>query len=137
MQPVLQSFIAGLPVLLFHLGVTLAMLAGAIFVYIWSTPHKELALIRDGNNAAALSLSGAILGLAIPLAICMAVSVNVFDIIVWGVLTLVVQIVVFRVVDLLLRDLPDRIVRGEMGPAAVLSAIKLGVAAINAAAVSG
>lgn len=137
MQPVLDSFIAGLPVLLLHLGVTLAMLAGAVAVYVWSTPHKEFALIREGNNAAALSLSGAILGLALPLAVCMAVSVNVFDIVVWGVLTLVVQIVVFRVVDLLLRDLPERIDKGEIGPAAVLAAIKLAVAFVNAAAISG
>ena len=73
MLSVLQSFVAGLPVLLLHLGVTLAMLAGAVAVYVWSTPHKEFALIREGNNAAALSLSGAILGLAIPLAVSMAV----------------------------------------------------------------
>jgi putative membrane protein len=137
MQPVLQSFVAGLPVLLLHLSVTLAMLAGAVLVYVWTTPHREFALIREGNNAAAVSLSGAILGLAIPLAVCMAVSVNVFDIIVWGVLTLVIQIVVFRIVDLVLRDLPDRIDRGEMGSATLLAAIKLAVATINAAAISG
>jgi len=137
MQAVLDSFWAGLPVLLLHLSVTVAMLVVAVLIYTATTPYKDWALVRQGNIAAAVSLSGAIVGLALPLAICMAVSVNVADIVIWGVLTLFLQILAFRITDLALRDLPRRIEAGEVGPALLLAAIKLAVAMINAAAVSG
>lgn len=137
MEAVLQSFLAGFPVLLMHFFVTVVMLAAGVAVYVWITPHKDLALVKGGNVAAAISLSGAVLGLAIPLAMSMSVSVNVADIVIWGLLTLVIQLVVFRLTDLVLRDLPARIESGEVAAALVLSAIKLAVAAVTAAAVSG
>ena len=82
-------------------------------------------------------LAGAILGLAIPLAFCMASSVSVAEIVIWGVLAVFVQILVFRLSDLLLRDLSSRIESGEMAAAVLLAGIKLSVAAVNAAAISG
>jgi putative membrane protein len=137
MDVVLQSFLAGFPVLLMHFLVTIVMLVVGVTIYVWITPHKDVALVREGNVAAAISLSGAILGLAIPLAMSMSVSVNVADIVIWGLLTLVIQLIVFRLADLLLRDLSARIEAGEVAAALLLSAIKLAVAAITAAAVSG
>ncbi|MBT4689497.1 MAG: DUF350 domain-containing protein [Rhodospirillaceae bacterium] len=137
MDVVLQSFAAGFPVLMLHLLVTLAMLAGGVVLYTITTPHKDFALVREGNLAAAISLAGAILGLAIPLAFCMASSVSVAEIVIWGVLAVFVQILVFRLSDLLLRDLSSRIESGEMAAAVLLAGIKLSVAAVNAAAISG
>lgn len=137
MEPVLQSLLAGLPVLLLHFGVTVAILAVGVTVYIWLTPYPEIALIRQGNTAAAVSMSGAVLGLALPLAICLANSVNVYDIVVWGLVTLVIQLVAYRIMDLLLRELPKRIENDEIGPAILLVAVKIGVAAVNAAAIAG
>lgn len=137
MNVVLQSFASGFPVLMLHLLVTLAMLAGGVVLYTITTPHKDFTLVRDGNLAAAISLSGAILGLAIPLAFCMATSVTVAEIVIWGLLAVVVQILAFRLSDLLLKDLSARIEGGEMAPAVLLAGIKLSVAAINAAAISG
>ena len=95
MDGAIQSFLSGIPFLLTHFGVTIVMLVVGAFIYIKITSHDEMALIRDGNNAAAVSLSGAILGLAIPLAFCMANSVNVYDIVIWGLVTLVIQLVTF------------------------------------------
>ena len=62
MYPVIQSFLAGFPVLILHTSVTVAMLVAAIFIYIKITPYDDLKLIRGGNTAAAVSLSGAIIG---------------------------------------------------------------------------
>ena len=137
MDAVLQSFLAGFPILLMHFLVTIAMLVVGVTIYIWITPHKDVTLVREGNVAAAISLSGAILGLAIPLAMSMSVSVNVADIVIWGLLTLVIQLIVFRLADLVLPDLSARIEAGEVAAALLLSAIKLAVAVITAAAVSG
>lgn len=137
MEPVLQSFLTGFPVLLLHFSVTLAMLGVGVTIYMLITPYHELDLIRGGNNAAAISLSGAIVGLALPLAICMLRSVSVWDIIIWGVVTLVIQLLAYRLGDALLKGLPGRIEAGEIGAAILVAAIKLAVAMINAAAVAG
>ena len=84
-----------------------------------------------------MSISGAIVGLAIPLAVCMATSVNVWDIVIWGIVTLLIQILAFRIGDALLKDVPTRIENGEMGAAILIVGIKLAIALINAAAVAG
>ena len=137
MDGAIQSFLSGIPFLLTHFGVTIVLLVGGAFIYIKITSHDEMALIRDGNNAAAVSLSGAILGLAIPLAFCMANSVNVYDIVIWGLVTLVIQLVTFWIIDLWLRDLSRKIEDGQVGTAILLASVKLAVASINAAAISG
>ena len=82
MLPVLQSLIAGLPFFLLHLGVSIAVFLIALSAYLWLTPHKEMALIRQGNQAAAISLGGAAIGLAIPMAVCLQGSINVWDIVI-------------------------------------------------------
>ena len=137
MDAAIQSFLAGIPFLLSHFGVTALMLVIGVFIYMWITSHDERALIREGNTAAAISLAGAILGLAIPLAFCMASSINVYDIVIWGIVTLVIQLATFWIIDIWLRDLSKRIEEGQVGTAILLVSVKLAVASINAAAVSG
>ena len=137
MDPILQSLLNGFPTLLLHFSVTMAMLGIGIWAYQLITPWDEIKLIRQGNSAAASSFAGAILGLAIPLAICMATSVGVLDIILWGLVALVIQLLAFRLADLLLKDLPKRIEAGEMGASILVIAVKLSVAFINAAAIAG
>ncbi len=137
MEPVLQSLIAGFPVFIVHFLVAIAILATGIIIYQRITPYHEIELIRDGNVAAAISFSGAVLGLGIPIAFSLAASINVLDILVWGLVALAIQLACYRIADWVLRDLPERIVNGEIGPALWLVSLKLSVAAINAAAVGG
>jgi putative membrane protein len=137
MNTVFNSLIKGFPYLILHSSVTFALLIAALVIYVWITPHRELTLIREGNIAAAVSLSGAVLGLAIPLAFCLEASVSVYEILIWGVVTLILQLVAFQIVHLFIRDLPQRIERGEISTAIFLFACKLAVAAVTAAAVAG
>ena len=98
---------------------------------------NELALIRSGNIAASISLFGACIGIAIPLAVCLASSVNAVDIMVWGSIAVILQLVCFKVVDLFLKDLPKRIIEGEVAVSIVLVSFKISIAILNAAALSG
>jgi putative membrane protein len=132
-----QAFASGFPVMVMHLVVTLLLLAAGATVYALMTPWKEVALIRDGNPAAALAFAGVLLGLAIPLAISLSVSTSVRDIAIWGVATLVLQLLAFRVVDLLLTGLPQRIKDGQMSAAIVLVGAKLAPAVVLSAALTG
>lgn len=132
-----QAFASGFPVMVLHLVVTLLLLAAGATAYALMTPWKEVALIREGNPAAALAFAGVLLGLAIPLAISLSVSTSVRDIAIWGVATLVLQLLAFRVVDLLLTGLPQRIKDGQMSAAIVLVGAKLATAVVLSAALTG
>jgi putative membrane protein len=133
-SPEIQAFAAGFPVFLLHTSVTVAILLIAATVYVLLTPHREITLIREGNTAAGLSLGGVLVGLAIPLSASLRASTNVIEIGVWGVVTVIVQLLVFRLVDLILHGLPRRIQEGELSAAALLVGAKLATALIIAAA---
>lgn len=133
-SPEIQAFAAGFPVFLLHAGVTVAILFAAAAIYILLTPHKEITLIREGNAAAAISLAGVLVGLAIPLAASLRASTNILEVGVWGVVTVFVQLLVFRLVDMVLRGLPKRIQEGEVSAAALLVGAKIATALIIAAA---
>lgn len=136
MAAVLDSLMAGFPVFLAHSALSLALLVLGVFLYMRITPHDELALIRGGNKAAALSLAGAMLGIALPLAFTLAGSVSLLDILVWSAITLLLQLIAFRVIDLVLTDLPKRIEADDLAAALFLVGAKLATAMINAAAVA-
>jgi len=136
-SPEVQAFALGFPVLMIHLAVTMALLVLGTTLYALLTPWKEVALIREGNTAAAVAFAGVLVGLAIPLAVSLSVSTSVRDIVIWGVATVVLQLFVFRLVDMLLTGLPQRIREGEVSAAVLLVGAKLATALILAAALSG
>jgi putative membrane protein len=133
---VFQSFLAGFPVFIAHFALTIALLVVGITLYVLITPHREMRLIRAGNTAAAISLGGVLIGLGLPLAVSMANSVTLFDVLVWGVVSLALQLVTFFVIDFLLRGLPKRIEEGEVASAIFLAGAKLAVAMVMAAALT-
>lgn len=137
MSAILDSLMTGLPFLLLHSSVTFLMLGAALAVYVWITPFDELALIKDGNTAAAITLGGAIVGFAIPLAVTLKTSLNLWDIVIWGIVTLVLMLIAYRVMDFLVRDFERRVEADEIGPAILLASIKLAVGLITAASVAG
>jgi putative membrane protein len=136
MSPEVQAFASGFPITLLHVAISVGMLFAAATVYIWLTPHHEIRMIREGNTAAALDVGGVLVGLAIPLAYSLKASTNVTDLAIWGVATVAVQLLVFRLADLVLHGLPKRIQDGEIAAATVLVGAKLATAMIVAAAVA-
>ncbi|PWC38984.1 DUF350 domain-containing protein [Azospirillum sp. TSO35-2] len=134
---ILTALGTGLPVLLVQLAVTLALLAVGVAVYTRITPFNERQLVAEGNPAGGLTLAGSIVALAIPLAATLATSSVVLDILLWGVVALILQLVAFAVATLLIRDLRGQIESGNVASAAALVGVQLGVALINAAALAG
>ncbi|MEE9380240.1 MAG: DUF350 domain-containing protein [Hyphomonadaceae bacterium] len=129
----IDAFKQGFPDFLIYTGVAGLLLVIATTIYILLTPWKELALAKDKNSAAGLALAGAIMGLAIPLAACLATSTSLLGLVIWGIVALLLQLIAYRVTDLLLRDLPKRIEEDQIGPAIVLIAAKLSSAILLAA----
>jgi putative membrane protein len=132
----LNAFVAGFPDFIIQLGVALGLFVASLVIYTLMTPHKELALIRAGNPSAALAYGGVIVGLAIPLGSCLEHSFGLFDLLIWGVVTLLIQLLAFRFADIFLRGLPRRIAEGDVAAAVFLMSIKIGLALIMAGAVA-
>lgn len=137
MIPAWHSVLTGFPVLLLHLATTTGLFFIGAAIYVWLTPYREIALIRAGNVAAAIAFSGQMLALGIPLGSMMAHSVNLPDILVWGAVTVALQLIAFAVVAVIIRQLPQAIERGEVAPAIVLAAGQILAGIFNAAAMSG
>ena len=133
MSATLDAFRQGFPDFLLMTGTAGILLLLASAIYILLTPWKELALVRGGNGAAGLALAGAIVGLAIPIASCLASSVGMLDLLLWGTVALILQLLTYRIIDMILRDIPQRIQNDEAGAAIVLIASKVAVAMLLAA----
>ncbi|MCU0881808.1 MAG: DUF350 domain-containing protein [Hyphomonadaceae bacterium] len=133
-DPAIDAFTTAWPAFMLFGAVALGLWAAAIGIYVALTPHKEFALVRAGNTAAAVSLTALVVGMAIPLSVALGTSTSLVDLVIWGALGLVLQLLAFRVVDLILRDLPKRIADGEMAAAILLAGVKTGAAVLTAAA---
>ena len=128
-----SAFDAAFPHFLISTGAAGLMLLMASTVYVLLTPWKELSLVRSGNTAAGVALGGAIIGLAIPISSTLASSMTLPGLLIWGAIALLMQLIAYRVADLILRDIPGRIAKDEIGAAIVLAAAKLSAALIIAA----
>lgn len=137
MEPAFQSLANGLPFLVLHLGTSALVFGLGAVIYVRLTPHKELQLIQDGNVAASISLGAALIGLAIPVSVTLSTGVSVADIAIWGSATLVLQLALFQVTDLVLRGLSQRIADGQIATAVLLAAIKISGSILLGAALIG
>jgi putative membrane protein len=137
MSPEIQAFASGFPLIMLHAGVSLALLAVGGLVHSLLSPMHEIRLIREGNAAAAASFAGVIGGLAMALAASVAASTSVFEVGLWGVVAVALELFAFRIVDMVFAGLPQRVREGEVAAAWVLVAAKLSVALIFSAALFG
>ena len=129
----LPKLLAMLPAFLSYFAVAIALMAGFILVYLGVTPYDEIALIRQGNTAAAISVSGAMLGFAMPIANVIAHSDSLADLAVWGGIAGIIQILAYLVARFTLPRLIEDIPAGKVAPATFLAALSLTVGLINAA----
>ena len=134
MDAAVQAFVHGFPNFLIYGGATLGLLIAGSVVHVLLTPMKEMKLVREGNASAGISLAAVIVGLGLPMAACLSSAASVYELLIWGVVAILLQMLAFRAADLILRDLPRRIERDEVGAALVLAAVKLAAAMVMAAA---
>jgi len=130
---ILQQLTAGLPAFISHLAVALLVLAVFLFIYLWITPYAEIELIRGGNVAAAISLSGAMIGFTIPLAKATAQSGSLLDMLVWAGIALVAQLLAYVAVRLLFPRIAKDIPEGKIAQGTVLGMLSLATGILNAA----
>jgi putative membrane protein len=131
---ILDALGSGLPMLLLQFVLVLALLVAGIFIYMAITPFHERELLRNGNPAAATVLGGALVALAVPLAALLATTGALLDILVWGVVAVLLQLLTVAIVSHLFRAMRVMIEAGQVAGAIPLVAAQLSIGLLNAAA---
>ncbi|WP_027172416.1 DUF350 domain-containing protein [Methylobacterium sp. 10] len=128
--------ISGLPAFIAYVAAAFGLVAVYLAVYLSATSHREIALIRANNASAAIALGGSLIGYTLPLSVAIYNAQSILDCIVWGLVALIVQILVYFVVRLILPDLSQRIEGGEMAASILLAASSLAGGIVNAASMT-
>lgn len=133
----MSTDLSGFPAFTAWLGLSLAVLAVFVGLYVSVTPSREIRLIRQGNVSAAICLGGAMLGFALPLASAMIHGSNLLDFLVWGLIAAVVQLLAYGASRLVFRRMGEDIVEDHIATAVITAAIAITVGILNAAAMHG
>src|SRR5262245_45803767 len=123
-----------LPMLLLQFMLVLTLLVAGILIYMAVTPFHERELLRNGNSAAATVLGGALVAMAIPLAALLATTGAFVEILVWGVVAVLLQLLTVVIVSHLLRGMRAMVEAGQVAAAIPLVAAQLSIGLLNAAA---
>jgi putative membrane protein len=128
--------LAGLQNFVVYFATALALVALYLFVYNAATTQNGFALVRQNVTSAALALGLSLIGFALPLSSAVVRAQSVLDCIVWGLVALAVQVLVYWLIRLIVPRLSQRIAAGEMSAALFLGAASLTAGIINAASMS-
>lgn len=132
-----MTSLATLPGFLLYFAAGLAMLVASMWIFKTITPHDEMALIRSGNTAAAVTFGGAMIGFCLPIASALSHSINIVDAVVWGIVALAVQLGCFFAMGKLLGGNQREVIeQGHIAGATLRAAVAISVGLLNAACLS-
>lgn len=115
-----------------YLVTAIVLLAICISLYIWMTPYHELALVRAGNAAAALSLGGASLGLTLPIGSAIYFTHDLSEMVTWAAIGCAMQFILFQV----MRRQAKSIEAGNVAAGLLLACLSLSTGLLVALSIS-
>ena len=116
-----------------YFGTAVLLLGAFLALYTLVTPVRDWELIRAGNTAAATALGGAVLGFCLPLAMAIARSHSLSDMVLWAAIALVIQLLSYVAVRFLRRHEHGGLESGDMAEAILLASGSVGLGILNAA----
>lgn len=131
-EPVLNT----LPAFASFFATAVILLAAFFGLYVFVTPYSELRLIGEGNTAAAISLGGAVIGFALPIAVAVVVSHNLYTMVGWGVVAGLVQLLTYSAARLALPTINHNIPQGKVASGVFLASLSIGVGILNAGCIA-
>lgn len=132
----MMHFLASIGAFIAHLALALALVAGFVWAYLWTTPHDERALIRKGNAAAAIGLGGALIGYAIVLSRAISFSEGMLEVVLWGLIGLGVQVAGHLLLARLLPRLYVSIEEGDLAAGIMTAAVAITLGLVNTASMT-
>lgn len=132
----ITDYLSGFPAFIAHFILAIGFLVAYLGLYTAVTRHDEFALLRQGNVAAAIALGGSVLGFSFPLASSVEYSMSILDNALWATVSLVVQIGVYFLIKLAIRDLNRRIEEGDVAIAILFAAISVSAGQLAASSMT-
>jgi putative membrane protein len=121
---------------LIHLLLAAVLLAVFFKAYTWMTPFDEVKLIRQGNQAAALSLGGALIGFSITIGSALMHTADYREFAAWAFGAMVVQMLAYAITTRVLNMSKDQIEANNAAFGGLLGAISISIGVINGACIS-
>ena len=121
---------------LIHLLLAAVLLAVFFVVYTRTTPANEVLLIRQGNQAAALSLGGALIGFSITVGSALMHTANYQEFFAWAFGAMLVQVLAYAITTRVLNMSKDQIEANNCAFGGLLGAISISIGVINGACIS-
>lgn len=128
-----MHYLSTLPTFLLYFVAASVLFAAFLTIYLRVTPYAELALIRQGNVAAAISLVGAMVGFVLPVANVITHSSSLLDMSLWSLVALLVQTIIYFLVSWLLPEFKRGIEQGNLAQATLLAGASVIAGVLNAA----
>ena len=119
-----------------HVIASALLLGVFFFLYTWLTSYDEVALIHAGNAAASLSLGGALIGFSLTLASAIVHNASLGEVVVWAILAMAVQVIVYVAASRALHTVVTEIRAGNVAMGGFMGSISLVAGIVNAACLS-
>ena len=136
MSEQVSQFLASLSEFLLFFFVAAVLTIVFVGVYTRVTKHNEIALIKKNSTAAAVAFSGSLIGFALPLASTMINSVTIVELVLWGLVALIVQVLVYLAIRLPMPRISERIETDEVAAGIWLGACSMVAGILNAASMT-
>ena len=121
---------------LIYMASALAMLGVFTLVYTAVTRYREFELIREGNIAAALSYGGALVGFSFTLCSSIAIHASYAMFLLWGLVAMLVQLVVYVGVSQTVRGMNEAIEENNIAMGGLIGSISIAAGIVNAASLT-
>lgn len=126
-------YLVSLPNFLMYFVASVVLVLAFLTIFVNATPQSEMAGIREGKLAPAISLIGALIGFVLPLTVLVQHSTGLVDLFVWGVVAIVIQVVAFFAARLSVKDLCKRIDNNEVSAGVFAGGVGIVVGLLNMA----
>ena len=107
-----------------------------VLIYTRITRHNEIELIKNNSVAASVAFSGSLIGFGLPLASTIINSVTIVEMLLWGVIALIVQVLTYLLIRLPMPRISERIEANEIAAGIWLGSCSLMAGILNAASIT-
>ena len=121
---------------LIHLLTGFGLVGLFVLIYLWLTPFAEIALIRKGCMAPALSFGGTLIGFSFTVASGILHLPDYLTFLAWSGVAMVIQLLAFLVLEKALPEMKQAIESNNVAMGTLIGAVSLSIGLINGACLS-
>ena len=136
MSELLDNFGKSLSEFLIFFVVAAVLTILFVLIYTRTTRHNEIDLIKSDSIAASVAFSGSLIGFGLPLASTIINSVTVVEMVLWGIIALIVQVLTYLLIRLPMPRISERIEANEVAAGIWLGSCSLVAGILNAASMT-